>query len=114
MRADMINQPFNNDTTQSERRTVQRDTYLARAQADAEMSAGGRVKRQKETMVTGTPTYPTQPASSPWHSDPVPAEEPLGYEIDFLGEQLGGASSAPASPRDAVEPITPLRGETAS
>jgi hypothetical protein len=37
--------------------------------------------------------YPAQPASSPWSSDPVPAEPPLGYAIDDIGEALGGASS---------------------
>jgi hypothetical protein len=39
------------------------------------------------THITGTtavPQYPAQPQGSPWASDPVPPEEPLGYDIDAL------------------------------
>jgi hypothetical protein len=88
----MINPPFNNDTDQQTRRQVLKDTYFNRAQSDADM-IGGRFKKETETRVTGVPSYPKQPASSPWASDPVPPEEPLGYDINALPE-LGGASSA--------------------
>jgi hypothetical protein len=30
------------------------------------------------------PTYPHQPASSPWASDPVPAERPTGERINAV------------------------------
>jgi len=83
----MSNQP--NDTDQQTRRQVLKDTYFSRASADADM-IGGRFKRETETRVTGVPSYPRQPESSPWASDPVPPEEPLGYDINALPE-LGGA-----------------------
>jgi hypothetical protein len=105
----MINQPFNNDTDQQTRRQILRDPYLGRAQAEADM-IGGRFKKQTEARVTGVPQYPRQPTSSPWASDPVPPEEPLGIDIEFVGE-LGGASPAQASTPCAVETIgSPERG----
>src|SRR5262249_54314908 len=85
----MSNPPFDNDTDQQTRRQVLKDTYLSRAQADADM-IGGRFKQQTQTHVTGVPQYPRQPTSSPWHSDPVSPEEPFGVDIEFVGE-LGGA-----------------------
>lgn len=88
---------FNNNSDQAERKQVIKDCYQTRAQAqaDADMAAGGRFKKQTETLITGVgvPQYPRQPSNSPWHSDPVPPEEPLGYSIDALPE-LGGASPA--------------------
>ena len=82
--------------TQREKREVLKDTYLSRAQADAEMSLGGRFKKQTETHVTGVPRYPAQPTNSPWSTpDPTGPEPPLGYEIDALPE-LGGLGGAPA------------------
>jgi len=93
----MSNQPFNNETDQQIRRQVLKDTFLNRAQADAEMSAGGRFKKQTaETRVTGVPTYPKQPANSPWSNDPVPPEEPLGFSINEFPSNLGGSVMAPA------------------
>jgi hypothetical protein len=69
--------------------------------------AGERYAQITPTKLTGqSPSVPEQPAHSPWHSDPVPPEEPLGYSIDALPE-LGGAS--PALPC-AVESATPDRG----
>jgi len=92
-----------------ERYEVLKDTYLSRAQADADM-VGGRFKKQTETRVTGVPAYPPQPSNSPWHSDPVPSEEPLGYEINSLPD-LGGAS--PALP--CAETATPkCRGSSST
>jgi hypothetical protein len=100
----MSNQPFNNDTDQQTRRQVMRDTYLARAQADAEIEAQGRFKRQSPTTIVGAPQYPRQPSSSPWASpDPTGPEPPFPFDIDFVGD-LGGAS-APA----AIE-TAPLEG----
>ena len=93
----MSNQPFNNDTDQQTRQQVLKDTYLSRAQADADLAAGGRFKKQVETHITGTPSYPQQPSSSPWAKslDEVSGPEgPFDIDIEFVGE-LGGASSAP-------------------
>jgi hypothetical protein len=81
--------------SQREKREVLKDCYLTRSQAEAEM-VGGRWKKQTETRVTATPTYPQQPASSPWSQslDELTDTEPsFGVDIEFVGE-LGGASSA--------------------
>src|SRR5262249_171516 len=103
----MTTQEFNNDSNQAERRSVQRDCYLSRAQADADM-IGGRFKQQTQTHVTGVPQYPRQPISSPWHSDPVPPEEPFGVDIEFVGELGGGSAATTTPPREG--PDTPSSG----
>jgi hypothetical protein len=102
---------FDNDSNQAERRSVQRDTYLSRAEADADM-VGGRWKKQTETRVTGTPTYPQQPESSPWArslDEVVGAEPPFSIDIDFVGD-LGGATA----PSAAIETAPPERGGLSS
>ena len=103
----MSNQPFNNDTDQQTRRQILKDTYLSRAQADADM-IGGRFKQQSQTHVTGVPRYPRQPASSHWHSDPVLPEDPLGYSVDWLG----GESPAPVLSATVETTSATERGES--
>jgi hypothetical protein len=96
-----------NEFSQAERRKVLKDTYFARQQNTGD-DAGGRFTKLTPTNVTGStpvPSYPQQPPNSPWHHDPVPATEPLGFDIEFVGE-LGGAS--PVLPC-AVESATPDR-----
>jgi hypothetical protein len=74
----MSNQPY--DTDQQTRRQVLKDTYLSRAQADAEVEAQGRFKRQSPTTIVGatTPHYPKQPANSPFANDPFRLSLRLG------------------------------------
>jgi hypothetical protein len=58
---------------------------------------GGRFKKQTETHVTGTPSYPQQPPSSHWAKglDELTGREgPLDIDIEYVGA-LGGESSAP-------------------
>jgi hypothetical protein len=56
---------MSNDTDElKERYQVLRDTYLSRAQADAEIEAQGRFKKQNPTTVTSVPQYPRQPTNS--------------------------------------------------
>ena len=80
----MTTHEFNNDSNQAERRRVQRDTYHTRTVVDDEL--GGRFKKQSPTIIGSTPapSYPKQPANSPWSSDPVPATEPLGFSVDAM------------------------------
>jgi len=61
-------------------------TYLDRAKAEAEQErlTGGRFKNEFAARVV--PTYPPQPADSPWHHDAVPTEPPLGIAIDDMGD----------------------------
>jgi len=96
------------EITQAEKKQIIKDTFFSRAVADADQSVGGRWKKQTETRVTATPSYPQQPSSSPWAKglDEVSGAEPsFGIDIDFVGD-LGGAS-APASTPCAVETIGP-------
>jgi hypothetical protein len=105
----MSNQHFNNDTDQQTRRQILKDTYLSRTQADADLEAQGRFKKQSPTTIVGA-QYPKQPATSPWArgiDEIVGVEPPLGYE-EFIGD-LGGAS-APASSPCAVETASSTRG----
>jgi hypothetical protein len=77
---------------QKERRAVlendgkvrEQDTFFSRAQANADES-GGRFAKQNPVTVTGTesvPIFPRQSPSSPFASDPVPAEPALGYSVE--------------------------------
>jgi len=94
----MTTHEFNNHSNQSERRSVQRDCYLSRAQADPEIEAQGRFKKHNPTIVSGIPQYPTIP-SGPWVSpDPSGPEPSLGYEIDALPALGGESSPAPVHP----------------
>jgi len=86
MRAGMTNQPFNNDTDQQTRRQVLKDTYLSRAQADADMAAGGRFAKPTPKL-SGVPQYPPQPPTSHWAGDVVPTERPLGIDVNALERQ---------------------------
>ena len=81
----MTDHPFNNDTDQETRRQVERDSYLSRAQADADLTSQGRFKRETTTRVTGVPVYPSLPPSSPWASGFDQNVEPtLGVDINEM------------------------------
>lgn len=73
-------------------------TYHQRAQVELGLDdAAGRFG--KPSVVTGSEPavrYPRLPASSPWASDPVPNEEPLGVDVNAL-EPVGTAAEIEAS-----------------
>jgi len=113
-----------NDTPQSERRAVLRNeragtTYHEFAAGEADVPRG-RFTAHERSVVTGStpvPQYPALPASSPWASDPVPAEEPLGIDINAV-EPVGTHTEVEQSLRgvhgdagrllpDAVEQASP-------
>ena len=108
---------YRNDATQSERRAQAINTYLAHAEATIDIAAGGRFAKAEQRPTPGVPIYPTLPASSPWASDPVPPEEPLGFDVNAVPD-LGfecrtddlGEPPAPVSvaPTDAVETGSPI------
>jgi hypothetical protein len=86
--------------------TNDKDTYFSRAQADADLGAQGRFKRETTTKVIGVPSHPPQPANSPWASDPVPpnpASDQLGYSIDAM-EPTGSAHEIQASLDPTLKP----------
>jgi hypothetical protein len=81
----MTTHEYNNDTDQHTRREVLRDSYLTRAQSDADLTSQGRFKRETATRVTGVPTYPSLPASSPWSGAfDENVEPPLGFAVDEM------------------------------
>lgn len=99
----MTTHEFNNSATQAERKQVLKDTYLTRAAAEVEM--GGRFKRLNPTVITGAATsYPRQPSNSPWHSDPVPPEEPLGFSVDAMENEMP-MPEVPNPPSGVGEPV---------
>jgi hypothetical protein len=66
---------------------IQGDTFLNRAQADAELEAQGRFKRQNETRVTGAApvTYPRLP-SGPWSEGDPGAPDPVTDQFGDVNE----------------------------
>jgi len=67
---------------------IQGDTFLNRAQADADLLNSGRFAKEAATTVTGAkavPSYPRLP-SGPWSEGdpgaPDPTTNELGYRID--------------------------------
>jgi len=68
-------------------RKLRGDTFFSRAQADAddELSGGGRFARRSPVTVTGTtevPIFPKLTSSSPFAGDPVPPEPRLGVSVN--------------------------------
>jgi hypothetical protein len=88
----------------------QRNTYLAHAQADAD-AAGGRFAKVNATEVTGVPRYPTLPAGSPFHHDPVPPEPPLGQDVNAM-QPVGTEAEIAQSVAASFPP--PMRAPTSS
>ena len=90
----------------------ERNNYFARAQAEADL-ARGRFAKIEASIVTGVPAIPTQPASSPWHHDPVPIEPPLGINIDAM-EPTGTAQEIERSIHNLSEPPVAPAADTPS
>ena len=83
-------------------------SYRDRAFAEMALEAHGRHAAVAKASVTGrdrVPQVPRQPEGSPWHSDPVPPEGPLGYAIDSqecTGEVFEVAASVAIPSNDAA------------
>jgi hypothetical protein len=73
--------------------------------ADIATETGGRWQKNSEVRVTGqSPMWvpPTINGSGPWATpDPVPAEEPLGTEIDWVPDM----TTVDGSPRELLAPV---------
>ena len=99
------------DIPQSERRRVMANdrkvretaTYHSVAQSVVDDERGGRYATEggKQTVIGSSPiAYPQQPSTSPWHSDPIGTEPPLGYsveEMEPVGEPHERTASATSS-----------------
>jgi hypothetical protein len=93
----MTTHEFKNDTDQHTRREVLRnDTYFSRQQNTVD-DAGGRFAKLIPSTLTGqSQPVPRLPESSPWHHDPVPATEPLGFSVNAM-EPVGTQAEIEAS-----------------
>jgi hypothetical protein len=85
-----------NKIEQAERRELAgsntTSTYFHQSQIAEALDAPGGRYREKET-ITGSelvPQYPRLPASSPWASDGVGVEQPLGIDVNAM-EPTGNA-----------------------
>jgi hypothetical protein len=110
-----------NESSQSERRAVLKNerevgTYHQIAAAEAG-AVGGRFAAESKQRVVGSKPwvgYPALPMSSPWHDDPVPAEEPLGIDLSaapIVGEvhEITASLAEPQS-GGGINPISPPNG----
>jgi len=61
-------------------------TYLDRARVDEQIVGHGRFANELSAKVPSVPIYPAQPENSPWSSDPVGPEPPLGFKMDQMTE----------------------------
>jgi hypothetical protein len=98
--------PFHNTTTQREKAEILRNdranTYAGRAQTEADEIQGRFAQEHKATVIgsDGAPDYPQLPENS-WTNDPVPPEEPLGIDVNYV-EPQGEKFEVEASLSDAV------------
>jgi len=115
----MTDTPYDNPATVAERLAVQRNderirkggaTYHGFAVAEADVIRGRFTAHERSTVTgSGPVAYPTLPASSPWHHDPVPASEPLGFPIDQMeptGEAFEVAKSLAMAPDGTDGPLS--------
>ena len=112
-----------NESSQSERRAILRNerevgTYHAFAAGEAGV-VGGRFAARERSAVTGAtpvPQYPTLPANSPFATEPVGQERPLGFPIDEMqpvGEPHEMAASLGEVNPDAAGSLLPASVEQA-
>jgi hypothetical protein len=107
----MTTHEFNNNSDQAERQRVERDTYLTRSQADADLTSQGRFKRETATRVTGVPVYPSLPASSPWTKG---IDEVVGVEPPLGADDFGGSMAPTATSLSDVQTYDPPKPERSS
>jgi len=56
----------------------------AEQQSELDQTADGHDAIRLQAKRGTVPVYPEQPATSPWSSDPVPAERPTGERINAV------------------------------
>jgi hypothetical protein len=127
-----------NDIDQAERRaTLENDrlvreqqqrgsTFHQHGQSAANDIGGGRFASLGAPHVTGSTPIPKYPAAStPFQSDPVGVEPPLGYAVSSLNpfddpeagslpcpaQGTGGADGAPSAPPDVEHAAPPSSSE---
>jgi hypothetical protein len=104
-----------NDRSVREQQQKAAATYFAFGAAEADEPRGRFKNTGGATTVIGAtplPQYPELPTNSPWHHDPVPPEEPLGFGIDEMvplepptvGLAVGTDGSTSDAPPEAASP----------
>jgi hypothetical protein len=83
-------------------------SYLDHAQASADDLAGGFAAASPQRTIIGSApiAYPRQPQNSPWASDPLPPEPPLGIDINAM-EPTGEVHEQKASEAIAGDAAAP-------
>jgi hypothetical protein len=78
-------------------------TYHSVAASTVDDERGGRFAVEGKQTVIGSSAvaYPQQPSTSPWHSEPIGTEPPLGFDVNAI-EPVGEpheirASATPSS-----------------
>jgi hypothetical protein len=110
-----LTQDEKREVLKNDRRVREMTTFRSFADAFANETRGGRFAKSD----TG-PTIKPLPPNSPWASNPVPDEPPLGFDVNAvpdLGFPLNKQTSVvptPAIPLAAVETATDERGGAAS
>ena len=74
----MLKRPNDNDKTPPDQTNNLSRPYASRAR----LEGTGRFAAQSAVVGRDPSPYPAQPAGSPWASDPVPPEEPLGESVE--------------------------------
>ena len=101
----MTKYSFNNDSSPAERRRVLRETgasYHDVALSEVGTVQGRYGELEKSSSVTGglAHRYPPLPETSPWASDPVGQEPPIGVDINAV-EAVGTHAEIEQSLREA-------------
>jgi hypothetical protein len=104
-----MKRPFHNETSQAERRAIldaerSASTYHQFATSEAD-PVHDRFEEISGSSVTGATRYLPQPETSPWASDSVGQEPPLGFPIDQM-EPTGTHTEIEQSLREASSPPT--------
>jgi hypothetical protein len=85
-----MNNPADEISQREKRRILAEDrkvrsTYFQHAQSHPDLEMGGRFKKLIPSTVVGSSpisSVPQQSLGSPWHSDPVGTEPPLGIDVN--------------------------------
>jgi hypothetical protein len=115
MNAPTNKQPFNSPASQAERASILKEqarslqeertknTRVAYNQV-VDPSAGGRFAKPSQSPDPAK-LYPAQPPHSPWHHDPVPDEEPLGFSVEDMLPVGEPHEISAAAPPAVVSPV---------
>lgn len=116
--ADLISQVEKRQVLENDRRA---STYMAQAASVIDEDRGGRFAAvgSSATVIGTTPVeYPQQPLNSPWASEPIGTEPPLGYSVDeheAAGElHERGSSTAATSAVEDEGPVAQKLSRTAA